>query len=624
MTVVEYEHRFTELSQYSLSIIVEEKERCRRFDNGLRRKIRTPVTSTANWVNFTQLIETAIRGERSVEVVDIPQAGSVKHRTPVKTRSKSFRPSFSGQSGMDFLSKHYATIDCFKKDIVFRKPGEQEITLVGSKRILLGSIIPVVKARTLLSKGCEAYLAYVVISQDRKLKPEYVPMVQEFLDVFLEELPGLLLDREVEFTIELFPGTTLISQAPYRMAPAEPTELKVQLQELVDKRYIKSSVWPWGAPVLFVKKKDHDLFDQLKGAMVFSKIDLRSGYHQLRVKETNVPKTALGPGYYRRFVDGFSKIALPLTNLTIKDAKFEWSPECEHSFQELKQRLVTTPMLTLPTPGKVNVVDDALSRKTGSARVVICLVRGTLIHELYSAKETLSVDQLAKMYVDRIVSQFGATTSIVSDRDSKFTSKFLPSCRKLWFKGSLDTHLSLIKFAYNNSYHLSIGMAPYVDLDGRPCRTSSYADKWRRELEFKVGDKAFLTLSLWKGILRFGRTGMLSSRYMGPYEIIERVSSMAYRSELPPYLSRIHDVFHVAMLRKYMPDPTHVLPEQPVLLKENLSYEKKPVEILDRIEQVLRNKTIPLVKVLWRNHSTEEATWEAEEQMKNKFLQLFN
>ena len=99
---------------------------------------------------------------------------------------------------------------------------------------------------------------------------------------------------------------------------------------------------------------------------------------------------------------------------------------------------------------------------------------------------------------------------------------------------------------------------------------------------------------------------------------------MAYRLELPSDLDRIHDVFHVSMLRKYIPDPSHVLREQLVEIQENLTYEKEPVQILDRREQVMRNKTIPLVKVLWRRHTVEEATWEREEQMKRHYSHHFD
>ena len=99
---------------------------------------------------------------------------------------------------------------------------------------------------------------------------------------------------------------------------------------------------------------------------------------------------------------------------------------------------------------------------------------------------------------------------------------------------------------------------------------------------------------------------------------------MAYRLELPFDLDRIHDAFHVSMLRKYIPNPSHVLTEQPVEIQENLTYEEKPMQILDRREQVLCNKTIPPVKVLWRSHTVEEATWEREEQMKRHYSHLFD
>ena len=144
-------------------------------------------------------------------------------------------------------------------------------------------------------------------------------------------------------------------------------------------------------------------------------------------------------------------------------------------------------------------------------------------------------------------------------------------------------------------------------------RQKSYADNRRRDLEFEIGDRVFLKISPWKGVLRFGKRGKLGPRYIGPYEI-----------EVTPELSRIHDTFHVSMLRKYIPDPSHVLREQPVQLKENLTYEETPVQVVDRKEQVLRSKVIPLVKVLWRNHEREAATWESEAQMRRQYPQLFS
>ena len=221
----------------------------------------------------------------------------------------------------------------------------------------------------------------------------------------------------------------------------------------------------------------------------------------------------------------------------------------------------------------------------------------------------------------------------MSDRDPRFTSKFWPKLQDalgtqlnfstafhpqtngqsgrtiqtledmlrahvMEFKGSWDTHLPLIGFAYNNSYQASIEMAPYEALYGRKCRTpvcwdevgerkligpeivqvttdkinvireklkvardrqKSYADNRRRNLEFKVGDRVFLRVLPWKGIPRFDKRGKLSPRYIRPYEIVKKVGDVAYRLELPSELANIHDTFHVFMLRKYIADPSHVL-----------------------------------------------------------------
>ena len=154
-------------------------------------------------------------------------------------------------------------------------------------------------------------------------------------------------------------------------------------------------------------------------------------------------------------------------------------------------------------------------------------------------------------------------------------------------------------------------------------RQKSYADKRRRDLKFKVGDKVFLKVSPWKGVLRFERHRKMRPRYIRPYEIIARVGPVAYRIDLPPELFKVHNVFHVSMLCKYIPDPSHVLRYQPVELKDNLTYKEQPMQIVDRREQILRNKVIPFVKVLWGNHGIKEATWESEAQMLSQYPQLF-
>ncbi|GJS96577.1 putative reverse transcriptase domain-containing protein [Tanacetum coccineum] len=197
----------------------------------------------------------------------------------------------------------------------------------------------------------------------------YIPVVRDFTDVFPKDLSGLPLQRQVEFRINLVPGATPVAKSPYRLAPSEMQELSGQLQELQDKGFIRPSHSPWGAPVLFVKNKDgsfhmyidyrelnkitiknlyplpriDDLFDQLQGACYFSKIDFRSGYHQLCVHEDDIPKTTFRT---RRFIANFSKIAKPLTSLTQKNQK--WGEKEEEAFQTLKNNLCDSPILSLP------------------------------------------------------------------------------------------------------------------------------------------------------------------------------------------------------------------------------------------------------------------------------------
>ena len=211
-------------------------------------------------------------------------------------------------------------------------------------------MISAISTRWLLQKGCEGYLAHVVDARSDEVRLEDVPVAREFLDVFPDDLPGLPSEQETDFPIDLVPSTAPIFLPPYRMAPAELKELKVQLQELVDGGFIRPSFSPWGAPVLFVKKKDgtwrlcvdyrqlnkvtirnkyplpwiDDLFYQLHGAKVFSNIDLRSGYHQLRIRESDVPKTAFRTryGHYEFLVMSFGLTNAPTKFMDLMNRVF--------------------------------------------------------------------------------------------------------------------------------------------------------------------------------------------------------------------------------------------------------------------------------------------------------------
>ena len=153
-------------------------------------------------------------------------------------------------------------------------------------------------------------------------------------------------------------------------------------------------------------------------------------------------------------------------------------------------------------------------------------------------------------------------------------------------------------------------------------RQKSYADTRRRELEFEAGDHVFLRVNPPTAVGRAIKSKKLTPKFIGPYQITERVGKVAYRIALPPFLSKIHDVLHVSQLRKYVPDPSHVIREDDVQLKDNLTFDVAPVRIEDRRVKQLRNKEVPLVKVIW-NQATGDATWELEEKMREQYPEFF-
>ncbi|KAI3723628.1 hypothetical protein L2E82_35379 [Cichorium intybus] len=246
---------------------------------------------------------------------------------------------FSVIVGMDWLATNYANMDCRNKSITVLSPDGEWIKIQGERPRLRMPVISFAQARSCISKGGMSYLAYVTVAKPIKVGVVNVNVVNEFPDVFPDELPGLPPDRLVEFTIELISGAAPVARAPYRLAPSEMVELRKQLEELLDRGFIRLSTSPWGAPILFVKKKDgsmrmcidyrelnkitvknkyqlpriDDLFDQLQGASYFSKIDLRSGYHQLKIRESDVPKTAFHTryGHYEFFVMPFGLTNAP-------------------------------------------------------------------------------------------------------------------------------------------------------------------------------------------------------------------------------------------------------------------------------------------------------------------------
>ncbi|GJV31507.1 putative reverse transcriptase domain-containing protein [Tanacetum coccineum] len=378
--------------------------------------------------------------------------------------------SFDVIVGMDWLAKYHAVIDCAEK--IVRVPWGNETLIVHGDGSSRGNetrlnIISCTKTHKYLLKGHHVFLAHVttkkIEDKSGEKRLEDVPIVQDFPEVFPEDLSGLPPTRQVEFQIDLVPGAAPVARAPYRLAPSEMKELSEQLQELLDKGFIKPSSSPWGAPVLFVKKKDRsfrmcidyrelnkltvknryplpridDLFDQLQGSSVYSKIDLRPGYHQLIVREEDIPKMAFRTryGHYEFqdmpfgltnapavFMDLMNRVCKPYLDKFVivfiddiliysKDkkeheehlkeilellkkeelyAKFSksefWIPK-EEAFQTLKNKLCSAPILALPQGAENFIVYcDASHKGLGAVlmqnkKVIAYASRQLKIHE---------------------------------------------------------------------------------------------------------------------------------------------------------------------------------------------------------------------------------------------------
>ncbi|GJS52942.1 putative reverse transcriptase domain-containing protein [Tanacetum coccineum] len=248
-----------------------------------------------------------------------------------------------------------------------------------------------------------------------------------------------------------------------------------------------------------------------------------------------------------------------------------------------------------------------------------------------------------------------------SERTIQTLEDMLRAC-VLDFGKNWDRHLPLVEFSYNNSYHTSIKAAPFEALYGRKCRSpvcwaevgdaqltgpaiihettekivqiksriqaardrqKSYANIRRKPMVFQVGDRVMLKFSPWKGAVRFGKRGKLNPRYVGPFKVIERVRTVAYKLELPQQLSRFHNTFHVSNLKKCLSDESLVIPLEELRVDDKLHFVEEPVEVMDREIKQLKRSRIPIIKVRWNSKRGLEFIWEREDQFKQKYPHLF-
>ncbi|GJU30962.1 putative reverse transcriptase domain-containing protein [Tanacetum coccineum] len=305
----------------------------------------------------------------------------------------------------------------------------------------------------------------------------------------------------------------------------------------------------------------------------------------------------------------------------------------------------------VPLKGDVRTIIMDGAHKTSSGHDTIWVIVGRLTKSAHflSVREDYKMDRLVRLYLNEIVVRHSMPILIISDRDSRFTSRFWQSMQEalgtrldmsmayhpqtdgqsertiqnledmlracvLYFGGSWDVHLPLVEFSYNNSYHSSVRCVPFEALYSRKCRSlimwaeagegqligpelvqettekisqikgrlkTAHADKRRKPLEFSVGDYVLLKVSPWKGVVRFGKKGKLAPRFIGPFEITERIGLVAYRLRLPEELNGVHDTFHVSNLKKCLADPILQVPLDEIMVDAKLNFVEEPMEILE-------------------------------------------
>nr|GEV63656.1 hypothetical protein [Tanacetum cinerariifolium]GEW53761.1 hypothetical protein [Tanacetum cinerariifolium] len=448
--------------------------------------------------------------------------------------------------------------------------------------------------------------------------------------------------RDIEFRITLIPRAVPIVKSPYQLAPSEMEELSSQLKEFQDKGFIRPRSSPWGALVLFMKKKDgsfrmcidyrelkkltvknryslpriDDLFDQLQGSQFFSKIDLRSGYHQLRVHEDDIPKTAfrtryghLDPskieavknweaprtptkdhlflglaGYYHRFIENFSKIAKSLTILTQKYRPEDFVVYCDASGLGLGCVLMQRGKVIAYASRRLKIHEKNYTTHDFELGAVIiagydCEIRyhpakANVVVDPLTRKERVNPKRVRsmKMTLQLSIKDMILAPQKETDGQSERTIQTLEDMLRagvLDFKGSWDVHLSLVEFSCKNSYHSSVRCASFKALYGRKCHSP----------------------------------------------IILRLSKE---------LNGVHNTLHVSSLKKCLADPTLQVPLKKSQVDAKLNFMEVPVEILKREFKKLKRSRIAIIKVRWNSKRGPEFTWEREDQMKLKYPHLFS
>ncbi|XP_070010308.1 uncharacterized protein [Nicotiana sylvestris] len=602
--------------------------------------------------------------------------------------------------GMDWLYSLFAKHYCKTRTIRLEFPNETVIERKVDNVVPRGQFISYFKAAKMVKKECIYHLVWVTDTNAEALSLESILVVNEFPDVFPNELPGIPPDMEIDLWIDVIPGTQPISIPPYRMAPAELNELKEQLKDLLEKGFIQKAVkFHWFDAY---EKSFQELKSRLTIAPVLALPDGTEGFvvycdaSRANVVVDTLSQKSMGSlAHFESHQRPLAREVYHLASLGVRLANSNEGGVIVHNraesslVAEVKEKQFVDPILaqlkeeilkhkttafsfgmndgTLQYQERLCVPDIEVFEKGSWQKLTLPASKGRTPKGWWigskhrNSNVEMGDEEHGLCGRVNLSIAFHPQTDGQAERMIQTLEDMLRACT-LDFKGSWDDHLPLIEFSYNNSFHASIQMSPFEALYGRRCRSpigrfkvgdaeligpnlvhqamekvkimkerlkttqscqKSYSDVRRRDLEFKEDNWVFLKVSPLKGIMRFGKKGKLSPRYVGPYKIIQRIVQLDYKLGLPYKMSLVHLVFHVSMLRKVVGDPSTIVPVETVEVNEELSYEEVLIAILDRQVRKLRNKEIASVKVLWRNQQVEEATWEAEDEMKRKYPHLF-
>ncbi|GJX29705.1 putative reverse transcriptase domain-containing protein [Tanacetum coccineum] len=503
-------------------------------------------------------------------------------------------------------------------------------------------VISCIKARKYIERRCHLFLAHVTEKELVEKRLKDVAVIHDFLEVFPDDLPGLPPPRQVEFRVELVPGAAPVVRAPYRLAPTEMKELSVQLQELLEKGFIRPSSSPWEAPVLFVKKKDgsfrmcidyrklkkltvknryplpriDDLFNQLQGSSVYSKIDLRSGYHQLRIREEDILITAFRTRYghfefqvmlfgmtnaLAVFMDLMNRVCKPYLDkfvIVFIDDILIYSKNREEHGEHLKTILEFLKKEQLYAkfskcdfwldsvqflghvidskgvhvdPAKIEAIRNLAATMTPTEYILDQKELNMRKHQwvellsdydceicYHPGKANIVVDALSQKERERPL----RVRSLVMTIHTNLPEMILNSQTEAMKKENSevgDSQLTGLKIIRETTEKI---VQIKNCLLAAQSRQKSYADVRRKPLEFNMGDMVMLKVSPWKGVIHFGKRGKLSPYYVGPFKIIDRIGPVAYKLELPDELRGIHNTFHVSNLKKYLADENLVIRDE--------------------------------------------------------------